>query len=71
MRYVLEFAHTEYFGSDAQVINVNHLTSLGAGLELDTSKYHPLWLYQARAVLRYVFAPGVQGVSLGLAVTFD
>ncbi|AIF48785.1 hypothetical protein [Dyella japonica] len=71
VRYVLEYAHTEYFGSEATVIAVNHLNSLGAGLELDTSKYHPLWIYRARAVLRYVFAPGVQGVSLGLAVTFD
>lgn len=71
VRYVLEFAHTSYFGDDAKVLNFNHLTSLGAGLELDTSKYHPLWIYRARAVVRYVFGQNVQGVSLGLAVTFD
>ncbi len=71
VRYVLEFAHTSYFGADAQVLNFNHLTSLGAGLELDTSKYHPLWISRARAVVRYVFGQNVQGVSLGLAVTFD
>lgn len=70
VRYVLEYAHTEYYGGEAHVIEVNHLNSLGVGLELDTSKYHPLWITRARAVLRYVFAPGVQGVSLGLAVTF-
>jgi len=71
VRYVLEFAHTSYFGQDADVVGFNHLTSLGVGLELDTSKYHPLWIYRARAVARYVFGQNVQGVSLGLAVTFD
>ncbi|PXV54084.1 hypothetical protein SAMN04487785_114138 [Dyella jiangningensis] len=70
VRYVLEYARTDYFGNEAKVIQVNHLNSLGVGLELDTSKYHPLWITRARAVVRYVFAPGVQGVSLGLAVTF-
>lgn len=70
IRYVLEYAHTDYYGAQAHVIAVNHLNSLGAGLELDTSKYHPLWITRARAVVRYVFAPGVQGFSLGLAVTF-
>ncbi|MDG2538000.1 hypothetical protein P5Y53_10030 [Dyella jiangningensis] len=71
VRHVLEFAHTSYFGEDAKVLNFNHLTSLGAGLELDTSKYHPLWISRARAVVRYVFGQNVDGVSLGLAATFD
>ncbi len=71
VRYVLEFAHTSYFGQDADVVGFNHLTSVGTGLELDTSKYHPLWISRARAVVRYVFGQNVQGVSLGLAVTFD
>ncbi|MHA6205297.1 hypothetical protein ACXU4B_12800 [Dyella soli] len=71
VRYVLEFAHTTYLGQDADVLGFNHLTSLGAGLELDTSQYHPLWIYRARAVVRYVFGQNVKGVSLGLAVSFD
>jgi hypothetical protein len=71
VRYVLEFAHTSYFGQDANVVGFNHLTSLGTGLELDTSKYHPLWISRARAVVRYVIGQNVRGVSLGLAVTFD
>lgn len=71
VRYVLEFAHTTYFGQDATVLGFNHLTSLGAGLELDASKYRPLWIDRARAVVRYVFGQNVKGVSVGLAVTFD
>lgn len=71
VRYVLEYAHTSYFGADAKVLGFNHLNSFGAGLELDTSKYHPLWITRARAVVRYVVGQNVDGVSLGLAVTFD
>jgi len=71
VRYIFEFAHTQYFGDDARVLGFNHLTSFGTGLELDTSKYNPLWISRARAVVRYVYGPGVSGVSLGLAVTFD
>lgn len=71
VRYILEFAHTSYFGQDARVMSFNHLTSLGTGLELDTSKYHPLWISRARAVVRYVSGQNVHGVSLGIAVTFD
>lgn len=70
VRYVLEFAHTSYFGADANVVGINHLTSLGSGLELDTSKYNPLFITRIRAVVRYVFGQNVHGVSLGIAVTF-
>ncbi len=71
VRYVLEFAHTNYFGQYVDALNLQHLTSFGIGLELDTSKYHPLWISRARAVMRYVTGPNVEGWSLGLAVTFD
>lgn len=71
VRYVLEAAQTNYFGADARVLGVSHLTSLGAGLELDTSKYDPLWISRVRLVGRYVFGNHVEGFNVGLAVTFD
>lgn len=71
VRYVFEFAHTDYFGHYVDALNLQRLSSFGVGLELDTSKHHPLWIYRARAVLRYVTGPNVEGWSLGFAVTFD
>jgi hypothetical protein len=70
VRYVLEFAHTTYLGEDAKVVGIDNLTSLGVGLELDSSKNRPLFISRTRLVARYVFGPHVTGVSLGLAVTF-
>jgi hypothetical protein len=70
-RYVLELAHTTYLGDETDVVGINHLTSVGAGVELDSSKYKPLWITRTRAVVRYVFGQNVHGVSLGIAVTFD
>lgn len=70
VRYVLEFSHSRYMGSQADVLGFDHLTSLGAGLELDTSAYNPLYVSRLRAVLRYMFGNNVSGVSLGLAASF-
>ncbi|MBS0451583.1 MAG: hypothetical protein JSS14_09740 [Proteobacteria bacterium] len=70
VRYVLEFSHSRYLGSQADILGFDYLTSLGAGLELDTSAYNPLYVTRARAVLRYMFGNNVSGASLGLAVSF-
>jgi len=70
-RYVLELAHTTYLGDETDVVGINHLTSVGAGVELDSSRSKPLWITRTRAVVRYVFGQNVHGVSLGIAVTFD
>jgi hypothetical protein len=69
VRYVLEGAYSHYFGDSAGVLGFNDLVSLGVGLELDSSKY-PIIITRTRAVLRYVFGHNVQGVSLGIAVSF-
>jgi len=69
LRYVLEFSHSHYMGSQADVLGFDYLTTLGLGLEWDTSKYSSL-VTRARAVMRYVFGNNVEGVSLGLAVSF-
>lgn len=69
LRYVLEFSHSKYLGSQADVLGFDRLTTLGTGLELDTSG-HDIFITRMRAVLRYVFGNNVSGVSLGLAVSF-
>ena len=69
LRYVLEFSHSRYLGSQADVLGFDRLTTLGTGLELDTSG-HDVFITRVRAVLRYVFGNNVSGVSLGLAVSF-
>ncbi|CAB3768227.1 hypothetical protein LMG29542_05814 [Paraburkholderia humisilvae] len=69
VRYVLEAAYSHYFGDSAGVLGFNDLVSLGVGLELDSGQY-PIIITRTRAVVRYVFGHNVQGVSLGLAVSF-
>jgi len=69
IRYVLEFAYSHYFGDSAGVLGFNDLTSLGVGLELDSSKY-PIVITRTRAIVRYVFGRNVHGVSFGLAISF-
>ncbi|MDR5734811.1 hypothetical protein QCE47_21090 [Caballeronia sp. LZ025] len=69
LRYVLETAYTHYFGDSAGALGFNDLTSLGVGLELDSSKY-PIVITRTRAMVRYVFGHNVHGVSFGFAVSF-
>ena len=69
VRYVLETAYSHYFGESAGVLGFNDLTSLGVGLELDSSRY-PVIITRTRAMVRYVFGHNVHGVSFGLAVSF-
>ncbi|GAB7125926.1 hypothetical protein JCM19000A_04330 [Silvimonas sp. JCM 19000] len=69
VRYVLELAHTEYIGQLRGALGFNYLTSIGVGMELDSSKYHVV-ITRTRLVARYLFGNHVSGVSLGLAVSF-
>lgn len=69
LRYVLEFAHTQFFGDLRGVLGFNWLTSVGAGLELDSSKYD-IFVTRSRLLLRYKFGDNVEGWSVGLAVSF-
>lgn len=69
LRYVLEFSHTQFLGDLRGALGFNWLTSLGAGVELDTSKY--TWLTTRWRLLgRYKFGDGVQGWSVGIACSF-
>ncbi|MFM0644589.1 hypothetical protein PQR14_09670 [Paraburkholderia bryophila] len=69
VRYVLETAYSQYFGNSAGVLGFNNLTSLGVGLELDSSHY-PVIVTRTRAMVRYVFGHNVHGVALGFAMSF-
>ncbi len=69
VRYVLELAHTEFMGDLRGALGFNDLTSLGAGIEFDSSKYNVI-VTRTRIVARYVFGNNVSGVSVGLAVSF-
>jgi hypothetical protein len=69
LRSVLEMANTTYVGDQAGVLGFNYLTSVGAGIELDTSAIH-LVVTRIRFVMRYVFGENVSGISGGIAVTF-
>ncbi|NLP63046.1 hypothetical protein NH14_018090 [Paraburkholderia sacchari] len=69
LRYVLELSHSTYLGSQADILGFNHLTSLGAGLEIDTGAVTKLFS-RLRIVGRYAFGQNVSGASLGIALSF-
>jgi len=69
LRYVLEGAHSTFFGAQAGILGFNNLTSLGMGLELDSSAYD-IYVTRVRVVGRYVFGRDIRGVSIGLAASF-
>jgi hypothetical protein len=69
LRYVLEYVHTRFLGDLDGVLGFNHLNSVGAGLELDVSKYDT-FVSRLRLVGRYKFGDNVTGWSVGFAVSF-
>jgi hypothetical protein len=69
VRYVLEFAHTRFLGDLKGVLGFDMLSSVGAGLELDSSA-HNIIITRTRLVARYKFGNNVTGYSVGLAISF-
>jgi hypothetical protein len=69
VRYVLEAAYSYYFGPDGDMLGFNHLSSLGAGLELDISAYD-LIATRLRLIGRYRFGENVTGWTIGLGISF-
>ena len=69
IRYVLEFSHTQFLGELRGALGFDYLTSLGTGLELDSSAYSII-ISRWRLLGRYKFGNNVQGWSIGLAVSF-
>ena len=68
-RYVLEASNTQYLGSQRGILGFNYLSSLGVGIELDSSAYNII-VTRTRLVARYMFGNNVAGTSLGLACSF-
>lgn len=69
VRYVLEAARTSYLGDMRGVLGFNYLSSVGVGLELDSSA-HKVIVTRTRLVLRYKFGNNVAGTSVGFAISF-
>jgi hypothetical protein len=69
LRYVLEAAHTTYFGDQIEVLGFSALSSLGIGIEFDSSAYDMI-ITRTRLVARYRFGDNVSGFATGLAVSF-
>lgn len=69
LRYVLETSHSTFLGSQRGLLGFNDLTTLGLGLELDSSNY-PVFITRTRLLVRHVFGNNVSGWSMGLAVSF-
>ena len=69
VRYVLEGAHTQFFGEQQNALGFDHLTSLGVGVELDSSA-HEVFVSRIRLVARRMYGQNVTGSSIGLALSF-
>ncbi len=69
VRYVLEGAHTEYLGNQRGKLGFDSLSSVGMGIEMDSSKY-PVFITRTRLVARYMFGNGTSGYGVGLAMSF-
>ena len=68
-RYVLETSHTQYFGQQRGALGFDYLTSVGVGIEIDSSAYLDI-VSRTRLLFRYIFGNNVDGTSIGLAVSF-
>jgi hypothetical protein len=69
VRYVLEYAHTRFLGDLDGALGFTAVNSLGAGLELDTSRYES-YVTRVRFLLRYKVGDNVRGWAVGLAASF-
>lgn len=69
LRYVLETSHTRFFGDQRGALGFDYLTSLGVGVEVDSTAYTEI-VTRTRLVGRYMFGNNVNGYSVGLAVSF-
>lgn len=69
LRYVLEAAHTNYLGDQRAILGFNYMSSVGAGLELDSSA-RDVYVTRTRLVARYAFGQNVRGFAIGLDMSF-
>ncbi|MGL5759268.1 autotransporter outer membrane beta-barrel domain-containing protein [Plesiomonas sp.] len=69
LRTVLETVHTEYLDEQRGALGFGYLTSVGLGIEVDSSKYD-IFVSRTRLVARYIMGNNTTGYSLGLAISF-
>ncbi|MCU7836695.1 MAG: autotransporter outer membrane beta-barrel domain-containing protein [gamma proteobacterium symbiont of Taylorina sp.] len=69
VRYVLEASHSEFLGDQRGILGFNSLSSVGVGIELDSSEY-PVIITRTRLIIRHVFGHNVSGSSIGLSISF-
>jgi len=64
-----EAANTVYLGDQRGLLGFKNLTSVGAGIEFDSSQYKVV-VTRTRIVARYAFGQDVRGFAIGLSVSF-
>ncbi len=69
VRYVLEYAYNYYFGPNGDMLGFSSLSSIGTGLELDTSA-HDRIVTRWRLMGRYRFGNGVSGWGVSIGMSF-
>lgn len=69
LRYVLEYSHSEYIGQQRGALGFDRLSTVGAGVEFDSSAYN-VFVTRTRVLLRHMYGNGVSGLALSLAVSF-
>ncbi len=69
LRYVLEAANTVYLGDQRGILGINYMSSVGTGIEFDSSAYD-VFVTRTRIVARYAFGENVHGFAVGLAMSF-
>jgi hypothetical protein len=69
VRYVLEYAYDYYFGPNGDMLGLSSLSSIGAGLELDTSAYNRI-VTRWRLMGRYRFGNDVSGWGVSIGMSF-
>ena len=69
VRYVLEGTASVYLGDQRGALGFDHLSSAGAGLEFDFSRYSTI-LTRVRVIGRYLFGNNVSGYSGGISISF-
>jgi hypothetical protein len=70
VRIVNEFSIGHYGGDQEELFNTPWIAQVGFGGEIDVSKTKIPWATTARAVVRYTWGEDLQGIALGLAVSF-
>jgi hypothetical protein len=69
VRYVLEYAYTRFLGDLEGALGFDYVNSIGAGLELDTSRYDA-YATRLRLLARYKVGSNVRGWAIGVAASF-